>query len=92
MGASAAGTLLADAHGCLVVVDSGFPLKLLWPLGFVARSTPTTVEVLDGGGRVVARTGQPVSVTGGGAPPTDEGPCAASRGDYFEVDAVLSAG
>ncbi|MFN8167581.1 MAG: hypothetical protein U0S36_02220 [Candidatus Nanopelagicales bacterium] len=60
-------------------------MTVLWPRGFTAvRADDGSVTVLDTYRRVVARTGQPVELGGGGGVPGYSGPCIDGR-DFFMV-------
>lgn len=62
------GTLVLDANGCLRVDGGpGFMPLVLWHYDFEARILEDSVEVLNGAGQVVARTGEPVRMGGGAA-------------------------
>lgn len=43
--------------------QASWPVK--WPLGYTGRQSGSAIEVLDGSGRVVARTGTKVELAGG---------------------------
>lgn len=71
--------LVADAAGC-VRVKSNRETVLIWPQGYTARSN-RGVEVLDASGRVVARSGATVQLSGAPAQaPANVGRCG---GTYF---------
>ena len=61
----------AELQGELAV-DDGSSLtvhgkRILWPMGYVGRVRGDVIEVLDPAGLVVARTGDVISVGGGGS-------------------------
>ena len=59
------GTLVADPETG-TAVDSRVGRKpVIWPFGFTARAAAGMVEVLDPAGKVVARTGERVGLSGG---------------------------
>lgn len=61
----------AERVGELAVDDgsslTGNGTRILWPMGYVGRVRGDVVEVLDPAGAVVARTGDVISVGGGGS-------------------------
>ncbi|WP_434419328.1 hypothetical protein [Nannocystis pusilla] len=66
MEALLSGTLI-EQSGCLRVSPDGKQPGhlLIWQPGYTARRTGDRVEIVDGGGKVVARVGEPLR-TGGG--------------------------
>lgn len=59
-------TLGVDASGC-VRPDSGrSETTLVWPSGYTVRGNFESFEILDGTGKVIARSGVPVGIAGGG--------------------------
>jgi hypothetical protein len=88
MGLPLSGTLVADATGCLYVIsEDGWRYTLLWPRGFSAERRATGVVVLDAQRRVVARTNDQVTLSGGVTPPSGVlGSCAPSRTDFYEIN------
>ncbi len=59
------GVLVADTATGVVLVTGGTPTPIVWPSGFSARRVGDAIQVLDGGRRVVATTGEQVQVGGG---------------------------
>ena len=59
--------LYADDDGCVVSGPKGSQLTLIWPTGFTVKGDRTHFEVLDDKGEVVAVSGVPFNVGGGGA-------------------------
>ncbi len=58
------GKLVLDDQGCIRVnSDAGY--LLLWPEDFSVRGTGSSVQILDGQERVVARIGDQVEMSGG---------------------------
>ena len=61
------GTLVAQAIGVGMLRDEdGRIVDIYWPDGFTGRRAGTEIDILDGSGRVVARTGQRYKLLGGG--------------------------
>ena len=60
-------TLTADANGCVRAQAGQSVVTLVWPRGYTVRGDSQSFEVLDAIGKVVARSGVPVSMGGGGA-------------------------
>ncbi|TFB48709.1 hypothetical protein [Cryobacterium tagatosivorans] len=60
------GTLAVDGDGCVRAETAGGPVSLVWPKGYTARGDSTSFEVLDAGKNVVARSGAPLAMGGGG--------------------------
>jgi hypothetical protein len=58
-------TLTADANGCVRAGQSD--VTLVWPRGYTVRGDSKYFEILDAGNRVVARSGTPITIAGGGA-------------------------
>ena len=67
------GTLVRHAEAGLAVQGDALsePRIVVWPHGWVARDAGDLRELLDEGGRVVAREGDLVSAGGGFVPPND---------------------
>ncbi len=64
-GALLAGTLVAHPEwGIAVRGDSG-EQRTIWPRGYVGRISGDGIELLDGNGRVIGRTGDRVEAGGG---------------------------
>ena len=61
---SASGNLVVDATSG-VAIEAGDHLPVVWPAGFKARTVDGAIEVVDRAGRVVARTGTTVTISGG---------------------------
>jgi hypothetical protein len=60
------GELVTDPDtGTAIIEGSGRRIAVTWPLGWTGRSSGSEVEILDGSGKVVARTGTQVSLMGG---------------------------
>jgi hypothetical protein len=64
--AGGSGTLARHPQAGLVLAEPGQPpLFTFWPHGYFGRLTEDGADLLDGDGRVVARTGDRVNVGGG---------------------------
>jgi hypothetical protein len=67
----ASGPLHADPDYGTVVQDFSADTEpapvvpVMWPIGYTARRSGTEIEVLDGAGRVVAKTGHRYQIEGG---------------------------
>lgn len=59
-------TLSADANGCVRAKSSQSAVTLVWPRGYTVRGDSRSFEILDGA-NVVARSGVPLNIGGGGA-------------------------
>jgi hypothetical protein len=59
------GVLLVDGGAGTAIVSGGERYGVVWPYGFSGHRSGDVVEVLDGSGRVVARTGETVALGGG---------------------------
>ncbi|TDO69550.1 hypothetical protein EV651_101595 [Kribbella sp. VKM Ac-2571] len=60
-------TLTVDASGC-VQAGSGHPaVTLVWPRGYTVRGDAKSFEILGPANNVVARSGVPLDIGGGGA-------------------------
>ena len=66
MDARLEGTLKVDARGCVVAGTPGDGVSLVWPRGYTVRGDASSFEVLDGDENVVARSGAPFVMAGGG--------------------------
>ena len=60
------GTLTVDARGCVGVGKTASDVSLVWPRGYTVRGDAVSFEVLDGDENVVARSGVPIAMGGGG--------------------------
>jgi hypothetical protein len=92
MEASFQATLSADANGCVVGSAGQEPVALVWPRGYTVRGDSKSFEILDGPDHVVARSGVPLSIGGGGATLIDSWPNAdcARDGRLWMVGAITS--
>ncbi|MFJ5861172.1 hypothetical protein ACIQCM_07100 [Pseudarthrobacter sp. NPDC092439] len=61
------GTLAADESGCVHAATAGDAVSLVWPLGYTVKGNAKSFEVLDAEQSVVARSGAPLNIGGGGA-------------------------
>jgi hypothetical protein len=59
------GQLVPDASAGSAILVGGNTTRIRWPSGYSGRRNGAEVEILDQGGRVVARTGTRVRLTGG---------------------------
>jgi hypothetical protein len=59
------GTLVADPGSGTAIQNGSGTIGVIWPSGFAARLASGSIEVLDGAGAVVARTGEHVALSGG---------------------------
>jgi hypothetical protein len=59
--------LAVDANGCVRASAGKTAETLVWPRGYTVRGDATSFEVLDGTNNVVARSGVPLTIGGGGA-------------------------
>ncbi|KRE68599.1 hypothetical protein ASG92_01675 [Arthrobacter sp. Soil736] len=87
------GTLAADDDGCVQAQTAGDPVTLVWPRGYTVSGDSKSFEVLDASKKVVARSGSPLAIGGGGADSfrgtwTERG-CA--KGRLWMVGATLGA-
>lgn len=64
MQAALRATLTVDANGC--VRAAGTAVTLVWPRGYTVRGDATSFEILDATNNVVARSGVPLDMGGGG--------------------------
>ncbi|MFD5276115.1 hypothetical protein ACFWIX_01005 [Pseudarthrobacter sp. NPDC058362] len=60
------GTLAADESGCVQAKTATDPVGLVWPLGYTVQGDAESFEVLDADKNVVARSGSPLAIGGGG--------------------------
>lgn len=60
-------TLTADVNGCVQAQAGQSEVTLVWPRGYTVRGDSQSFEILDAIGKVVARSGVPISIGGGGA-------------------------
>lgn len=68
MEALARGTLAVDENGCVHLKAAGDAVTTpVWPQGYTVKGDSKSFEVLDAGKNVVARSGEPLSIGGGGA-------------------------
>ena len=58
------GHLVPHPRWGLALQGQGPPLMTIWPRDYVGRVAGDRIELLDGAGRVLARTGDQVAVTG----------------------------
>jgi hypothetical protein len=58
-------TLTADANGC-VRPSAQSDITLVWPRGYTVHGDSTSFEILDTANKVVARSGTPIIIGGGG--------------------------
>ncbi len=95
--ALATGVLRGDgalgAQGCVWVEMPGSEerISVLWPKGYRARFDP--LELLDGDGRVIARDGDLLELTGGAATQVGTGACRVSTVVWaaWQIDVVPRA-
>ncbi|WP_350279163.1 hypothetical protein [Kribbella sp. HUAS MG21] len=59
-------TLTADARGCVRAGSGPEATTLVWPRGYTVRGDAESFEILDAAGSVVARSGVPLAIAGGG--------------------------
>lgn len=59
-------TLTVDANGC-VRPSSGSRITLVWPRGYTVRGDAQSFEILDSTNKVIAKSGTPLDIGGGGA-------------------------
>ena len=59
-------TLRADANGCVQAGSDPSAVTLVWPRGYTVRGTAASFEILDQAGDVIARSGVPLDIGGGG--------------------------
>jgi hypothetical protein len=58
-------TLTVDASGCVRAGQSG--VTLVWPRGYTVRGDAQSFEILDATNKIVAKSGTPFDIGGGGA-------------------------
>lgn len=66
--ASTTGRLIADPDAGTAIIQEDMgqaTVPVAWPAGYTGRRSGSEVEVLDGDGRVVARTGERLMLLGG---------------------------
>ncbi len=62
------GTLAVDENGCVHSQTAGDAvITLVWPQGYTVKGDSKSFEILDAGKNVVARSGEPLAIGGGGA-------------------------
>jgi hypothetical protein len=67
MDALARGTLAVDENGCVLLKAAGDSVStLVWPKGYTVKGDSKSFEVLDASKNVVARSGSPLAIGGGG--------------------------
>jgi hypothetical protein len=67
MEAALQATLAVDANGCVRASAGKSAVTLVWPHGYTAKGDAKSFEILDGTNKVVARSGTPLTIGGGGA-------------------------
>jgi hypothetical protein len=67
MEALLSGTLAADEDGCVHAKTAGEPVTLVWPKGYSVEGDSWSFQILDASKNVVARSGLPLAIGGGGA-------------------------
>lgn len=68
MEAQASGTLAVDDNGCVHFKMRGDSVTTpVWPQGYTVKGDSNSFEVLDASKNVVARSGSPLAIGGGGA-------------------------
>jgi hypothetical protein len=67
MEAALKATLAVDANGCVRAGAGKTAVTLVWPHGYTARGDAKSFEILDGTNKVVAQSGVPLTIDGGGA-------------------------
>ncbi|TDW94369.1 hypothetical protein EV137_1673 [Kribbella pratensis] len=60
-------TLTVDANGCVQAGPDRPAVTLVWPRGYTVRGDAKSFEILDPANNVVARSGVPLDIGGGGA-------------------------
>lgn len=60
------GTLAADESGCVHAKTTEEPVILVWPRGYTVQGESKSFEVLDASKNLVARSGSPLAIGGGG--------------------------
>lgn len=66
MEAAMQATLTTDANGCVRPSDNS-DVTLVWPRGYTVRGDSESFEILDAANKVIARSGTPITIGGGGA-------------------------
>src|SRR5688500_5489147 len=61
------GTLAVDDDGCVYATTAGDQVTLVWPKGYTVEGDAWSFAVLDASKNVVARSGLPLAIGGGGA-------------------------
>jgi hypothetical protein len=59
--------LAVDANGCVRASAGNPAVTLVWPHGYTVKGDAKSFEILDGTNKVVARSGVPLTIDGGGA-------------------------
>ncbi|HEY9338913.1 hypothetical protein [Kribbella sp. NPDC050459] len=59
-------TLSADANGCVQAGSDPTAVTLVWPRGYTVHGNAQSFEILDQANNVVARSGVPLDIGGGG--------------------------
>jgi len=92
-GLSLTGTLVRDGECIRLQVDDGSSVTPVWPAGHTAyQDTSGIIIVVDGQGRVVARTGQRIDYVGGyGAAPYPNA-CTENEDGTFLVQEDIARG
>jgi hypothetical protein len=89
MEAALSTTLTADADGCVRAGRSD--TTLVWPRGYTVRGDSQSFEILDAANKVIARSGTPITIGGGGADrfqDTWTGQACATNGPLWMVGTV----
>ena len=90
MEAALQATLTTDANGCVRPAAQS-DVVLVWPRGYTVRGDSTSFEILDAANKVVARSGTPITMGGGGADrfqPTWTGRDCATGGALWMVGGI----
>lgn len=91
---SVAGELAVDAEGCIRLLPPGdMPgWLLLWPSDYEFRTGGGEVRIHDGDGRIVAKEGDEIGVSGGGSATERRGVSEeCRRGQYWDIDEVSAS-
>ncbi|MHA7269283.1 hypothetical protein [Arthrobacter sp. HLT1-20] len=59
-------SLAIDANGCVHAGTAEDPVTLVWPQGYNVRGDSKSFEILDASNTVVAHSGVPLDIGGGG--------------------------
>lgn len=59
--------LAVDANGCVRASPGDTAVTLVWPHGYTVKGDAKSFEILDGTNKVVAQSGVPLTIDGGGA-------------------------